>query len=249
VSTQRTRLVAVILSVAMLSFALGASPAAAISDASLYSKLKALQKQVTALANRVAHIAAGPKGSVGATGPVGPMGPAGSVGATGPIGPNGDTGATGPAGPKGDGGGSATSTPVLLALQHTLDVTSDVQVWSYQVPPGADWLHIDKIQYSQNLPMTALVFFIGPPPQFLPAPALTFVESSLVVKAGDQVVWSLAPSNTLDSRGLGIAVPPGDTVEVRASYTTQAQGVPPYSGGPDTGQMTLSGWASASAHR
>lgn len=241
--TQRTRLVAVIVAVAMLSFALGASPAAAISTSSLYTKLQALQKQVTALANQVAHIPAGPQGSVGATGPVG------SVGAMGPAGPTGDTGAMGPAGPKGDPGVSATSTPVLLALQHTLDPATAAQVWSYQVPPGADWLYVNKIQYSQDLPMMATVVLSQPPqpPQLLPAPALTFVDSSLVVKAGDQVVWSIAPSSSLDSRTLGIAVPPGDTVEVRASYTTQ--GGPPYTGGPDTAQMTLSGWASSSAHR
>ena len=188
-NTQRTRLVAVIVSVAMLSFALGASPAAAISTSSLYTKLQALQKQVTALANQVAHIPAGPQGSVGATGPVGSVG------------------AMGPAGPKGDPGVSATSTPVLLALQHTLDPATAAQVWSYQVPPGADWLYIDKIQYSQDVPMMATVVFTQPP-QLLPAPALTFVDSSLVVKAGDQVLWSIAPSSSLDSRSLGIAVPP-----------------------------------------
>ena len=101
----------------MLSFALGASPAVAISTSSLYTKLKALQKQVTALAYKVAHIPAGPRGSTGATGPagsVGAMGPVGSQGATGPAGPKGETGdigptgpsvgATGPVGPKGDGG-------------------------------------------------------------------------------------------------------------------------------------------------
>lgn len=113
--------IALAISIAVLCFAAGASPAGAITAKSVYTKLKALQSKVTKLTKQVTSLtkstaeleaeveamtarsvgATGPMGPAGSSGATGPAGPIGSTGPTGAVGPSGSIGATGPAGPAG----------------------------------------------------------------------------------------------------------------------------------------------------